>query len=184
MNAAGNQDCQTMYPSSRRLKRKGEPARRREAMGYKVTLIKGKNNMVGISIGGGSPFCPCLYVVQVFHRTPAADDGSLAPGDELVNVNGTSLQGLSRRETARIIQEARVCFICTGTPTFMRFSCRHEAEWTAYCSPPPPPPPPPPHTHTSLLCAWIPLYVISRFSSMAVAVNLCEVYSLVQRLHY
>ena len=81
-------------------------------MGYKVTLIKGKNNMVGISIGGGSPFCPCLYVVQVFHRTPAADDGSLSPGDELVNVNGTSLQGLSRRETARIIQEARVGFAC------------------------------------------------------------------------
>lgn len=112
MKAASHHDCQTMYPSSRRLKRKGDVAKRREVMGYKVTLIKGKNNMVGISIGGGSPFCPCLYVVQVFHRTPASDDGSLAPGDELVNVNGTSLQGLSRRETARIIQEARV-----GSPT-------------------------------------------------------------------
>lgn len=176
MNAAGNQDCQTMYPSSRRLKRKGEPARRREAMGYKVTLIKGKNNMVGISIGGGSPFCPCLYVVQVFHRTPAADDGSLAPGDELVNVNGTSLQGLSRRETARIIQEARVCFICTGTPTFMRSCLQAWSRMDCIL--------PPTHTHTSLLCAWMPLCVISRFSSMAVAVNLCEVYSLVQRLHY
>ena len=101
-----------MYSNSRRTKRK-ESSRRREAMGYKVTLIKGKNNMVGISIGGGSPFCPCLYVVQVFHRSPAADDGSLAPGDELVNVNGTSLHGLSRRETARIIQESRSPIVIT-----------------------------------------------------------------------
>ena len=115
ISVSDNWDCAKMYSNSRRSKRK-ESSRRREAMGYKVTLIKGKNNMVGISIGGGSPFCPCLYVVQVFHRTPAADDGSLAPGDELVNVNGTSLHGLSRRETARIIQESRVGFTCTGVP--------------------------------------------------------------------
>ena len=127
MKSADHQDCQTMYPtgpSSRRQKRKGDAPKRRDAMSYKVTLIKGKNNMVGISIGGGSPFCPCLYVVQVFHRTPAADDGSLAPGDELVNVNGTSLQGLSRRETARIIQEARVNFACIDVHMLLR-SCLH-----------------------------------------------------------
>lgn len=34
-------------------------------MAYSVTLEKGKNNMIGISIGGGAPFCPTLYVVQV-----------------------------------------------------------------------------------------------------------------------
>ena len=28
-------------------------------------MIKGKNNMIGISIGGGAPICPVLYVVQV-----------------------------------------------------------------------------------------------------------------------
>ncbi len=26
---------------------------------------KGKNNMIGISIGGGAPFCPTVYIVQV-----------------------------------------------------------------------------------------------------------------------
>ena len=35
------------------------------AMSRSVTLVKGKNNMIGISIGGGAPFCPVLYVVQV-----------------------------------------------------------------------------------------------------------------------
>ena len=34
-------------------------------MSRAVKLIKGKNNMVGISIGGGGPLCPVLYVVQV-----------------------------------------------------------------------------------------------------------------------
>ncbi len=34
-------------------------------MAKSVTLVKGKNNMIGISIGGGVPFCPVLYIVQV-----------------------------------------------------------------------------------------------------------------------
>lgn len=36
-------------------------------MSRSVTLVKGKNNMIGISIGGGAPMCPVLYVVQVCH---------------------------------------------------------------------------------------------------------------------
>jgi len=31
-----------------------------------VTIIKDEStNMIGISIGGGAPNCPCLYIVQV-----------------------------------------------------------------------------------------------------------------------
>ena len=30
-----------------------------------VVLKKDAKNLVGISIGGGAPYCPCLYVVQV-----------------------------------------------------------------------------------------------------------------------
>ena len=30
-----------------------------------VCLKKDAKNLVGISIGGGAPYCPCLYVVQV-----------------------------------------------------------------------------------------------------------------------
>jgi PDZ domain-containing secreted protein len=76
-------------------------------MSRSVTLVKGKNNMIGISIGGGAPFCPVLYVVQVFHRSPAHEDGSLCPGDELMLVNGGSLRGLSRKQTADMIQSAK-----------------------------------------------------------------------------
>ena len=37
-------------------------------MAYAVTLEKGKNNMIGISIGGGAPYCPVVYIVQVRSR--------------------------------------------------------------------------------------------------------------------
>ena len=77
-------------------------------MAYKVTLVKGQDNVIGVSIGGGSPWCPVLYVVQVFHRTPAAEDGSLQPGDELVSINGTALIKRSRKEAASMIQEIKV----------------------------------------------------------------------------
>lgn len=30
-----------------------------------VCLKKDANNLIGISIGGGAQYCPCLYIVQV-----------------------------------------------------------------------------------------------------------------------
>lgn len=48
-----------------------------DTLGMKVvlgtcTLKKDDGNLVGISIGGGAPLCPCLYIVQVFDNTPAS----------------------------------------------------------------------------------------------------------------
>ena len=45
------------------------------------SLTKDSNNLVGISIGGGSPSCPCLYIVQIFDNSPAAKEGSLSAGN-------------------------------------------------------------------------------------------------------
>lgn len=44
------------------------------------TLKKDNQNLVGVSIGGGYPYCPCVFIVQVFDNTPASIDGSLASG--------------------------------------------------------------------------------------------------------
>ena len=73
-----------------------------------VTLKKDTQNLIGISIGGGAPLCPCLYVVQVFDNTPAAKDGNLAAGDEIVGVNGQSVKGRTKVEVARLIQSVKV----------------------------------------------------------------------------
>ena len=72
-----------------------------------VTITKAEGNLIGISIGGGAPMCPCLYIVQVtldrgerqfysvhqvFDNTPAAKDATLEAGDELVGINGTNVK--------------------------------------------------------------------------------------------
>ncbi|KAF3846754.1 hypothetical protein F7725_003832 [Dissostichus mawsoni] len=60
--------------------------------------------MIGISIGGGAQYCPCLYIVQVFDNTPAALDGTVAAGDELTGVNGKPVKGKTKVEVAKMIQ--------------------------------------------------------------------------------
>ncbi|XP_067935752.1 PRKCA-binding protein-like [Watersipora subatra] len=82
-----------------------------DTLGMKVTsgtatLERNEKNMIGISIGGGAPYCPCLYVVQIFDNTPAAKDGSLAAGDELVAINGKSVKGFAKGEVAKLIQQS------------------------------------------------------------------------------
>jgi len=41
-----------------------------DRMGMKITsgsvnIVKDNSNLIGISIGGGAPYCPCIYIVQV-----------------------------------------------------------------------------------------------------------------------
>ncbi len=83
-----------------------------------VVLEKDGQNLIGISIGGGASLCPCLYVVQVFDNTPAAKEGSLAAGDEIVGVNGQSVKGRTKVEVARAIQSIKVNFITYILPLY------------------------------------------------------------------
>ncbi|KAK0182253.1 hypothetical protein PV327_000408 [Microctonus hyperodae] len=69
-----------------------------------VIIQKDNSNLIGISIGGGAPYCPCLYIVQVFDNTPAALEGTLQSGDELCAVNGASVKGKTKTEVAKMIQ--------------------------------------------------------------------------------
>ncbi|KAJ8251613.1 hypothetical protein GJAV_G00223230 [Gymnothorax javanicus] len=69
-----------------------------------VSLKKDAQNLIGISIGGGAQYCPCLYIVQVFDNTPAALDGTLAAGDEITGVNGKPVKGRTKVEVAKMIQ--------------------------------------------------------------------------------
>ncbi|XP_045519849.1 PRKCA-binding protein isoform X4 [Pieris brassicae] len=72
-----------------------------------VVLTKDEKNLIGISIGGGAPLCPCLYIVQIFDNTPTAKDGTLQSGDEIVGVNGQSVKGKTKVEVAKMIQAAK-----------------------------------------------------------------------------
>ncbi|XP_053205023.1 PRKCA-binding protein-like [Panonychus citri] len=77
-----------------------------------VTLEKDSRNMIGVSIGGGAPNCPCIYIVQIFDNTPVACEGTLESGDEIVGVNGVSVKGKTKIEVAQMIKES------TGSVTF------------------------------------------------------------------
>ncbi|XP_069986823.1 PRKCA-binding protein isoform X1 [Penaeus vannamei] len=71
-----------------------------------VNLEKDDSNLIGISIGGGAKYCPCLYVVQVFDNTAASRDGTLQSGDEITGVNGVNVKGKSKQEVAQLIQRS------------------------------------------------------------------------------
>ena len=73
-----------------------------------VKVQKDANNLIGISIGGGAPLCPCLYIVQVFDNTPASKETQLEAGDELIGVNKQSVKGKTKNEVARLIQASQV----------------------------------------------------------------------------
>ncbi|XP_059098857.1 PRKCA-binding protein-like isoform X1 [Tigriopus californicus] len=72
-----------------------------------ATIEKDDSNLIGISIGGGSPLCPCLYVVQVFDNTASSREGTLESGDEIVGVNGSIVKGKSKVEVAKMIQASK-----------------------------------------------------------------------------
>lgn len=72
-----------------------------------VKIIKDKSNLIGVSIGGGAPHCPCLYIIQIFDNTPASADGTLEPGDEITAINGKPAKGLTRTEVAQAIQASK-----------------------------------------------------------------------------
>lgn len=72
-----------------------------------ATLCKNDQNLIGISIGGGAPLCPCVYVVQIFDNTPASKDGTLAAGDEIVAIEGRSVKGTSKVDVAKMIQSVK-----------------------------------------------------------------------------
>lgn len=85
----------------------GEDTRGMTVTSGRVKLAKDNQNLIGISIGGGAPLCPCLYVVQIFDNTPAAKDGTLASGDEIVSVNGQTVKGRTKVEVAKLIQSMK-----------------------------------------------------------------------------
>lgn len=70
-----------------------------------VEIEKDPKGHIGISIGGGYPYCPCLYIVQVFDDGPVAKDARIHAGDELVAVNGTSCKIMEKSQVAKMIKE-------------------------------------------------------------------------------
>ncbi|XP_067627311.1 serine-rich adhesin for platelets isoform X2 [Eurosta solidaginis] len=76
-----------------------------------ITFFKGPGmKSLGFSIVGGrdSPKRNMgIFVKTVFPTGQAADDGTLQAGDEIIEINGTSVQGMSHAETIRLFKDVR-----------------------------------------------------------------------------
>lgn len=74
-----------------------------------IILERGPDGL-GFSIVGGhnSPHGDLpIYVKSVFVKGAAADNGELHRGDQILSVNGTSLEGVTHEEAVNILKNAR-----------------------------------------------------------------------------
>ena len=74
-----------------------------------IRLERGSDGL-GFSIVGGfrSPHGDLpIYVKTVFAKGAASEDGRLKRGDQLIAVNGQSLEGITHEEAVNILKNAR-----------------------------------------------------------------------------
>ncbi|CAG5133712.1 unnamed protein product, partial [Candidula unifasciata] len=71
-----------------------------------ITLNRGLEGLGFSIVGGhGSPHGDLpIYVKTVFNKGAAADEGTLARGDQIVTVNGQSLEGYTHEEAVNILK--------------------------------------------------------------------------------
>lgn len=83
-------------------------------------IFKDDEDHIGIAIGGGAPYCPCIYIVQVFEGSPAAKDERLRPGDEILAINGISVKGSDKAAVAKLIRQTSSIYFFFTNNFFLR----------------------------------------------------------------
>ncbi|XP_050740153.1 multiple PDZ domain protein-like isoform X3 [Eriocheir sinensis] len=96
------------------------PKEPQEPMGIRTILLERRDDGLGFSIVGGFGSnlgdLP-IYVKSVFERGAAAREGSLRRGDQILEVNGQSLAGLTHADAVAILKEARGSVALTILPS-------------------------------------------------------------------
>ncbi|XP_068250097.1 multiple PDZ domain protein-like isoform X3 [Palaemon carinicauda] len=96
------------------------PQEAQEPMGIRTIVLERRDDGLGFSIVGGFGSnlgdLP-IYVKSVFERGAAAREGSLRRGDQILEVNGESLAGLTHADAVAILKEARGSVALTILPS-------------------------------------------------------------------
>ncbi|KAG7154404.1 multiple PDZ domain protein-like isoform X2 [Homarus americanus] len=96
------------------------PQETQEPLGIRTILLERRDDGLGFSIVGGFGSnlgdLP-IYVKSVFERGAAAREGSLRRGDQILEVNGQSLAGLTHADAVAILKEARGSVALTILPS-------------------------------------------------------------------
>ncbi|XP_024909337.1 multiple PDZ domain protein-like, partial [Cynoglossus semilaevis] len=76
---------------------------------HSITLEKGSEGLGFSIVGGfGSPHGDLpIYVKTVFSKGAAAVDGRLKRGDQILSVNGESLQGATHEEAVAVLKKQK-----------------------------------------------------------------------------
>ncbi|XP_070566843.1 ligand of Numb protein X 2-like [Ptychodera flava] len=75
-----------------------------------ITLEKGSSSSLGFSIVGGADYChgePAIFVKSVVPNGPAAKDGRLRCGDQILAVNGQALQDMTHAVTVALLKRTQ-----------------------------------------------------------------------------
>ena len=74
-----------------------------------IALERGPDGLGFSIVGGhGSPHGDLpIYVKNVFSKGAAAENGQLKRGDQILSVNGQSLEGLNHEEAVNILKNAK-----------------------------------------------------------------------------
>lgn len=74
-----------------------------------ITLERGPDGLGFSIVGGhGSPHGDLpIYVKNVFSKGAASENGQLKRGDQILSVNGSSLEGLTHEEAVNILKNAK-----------------------------------------------------------------------------
>lgn len=74
-----------------------------------ITLNRGPEGLGFSIVGGhGSPHGDLpIYVKTVFNKGAAADEGTLSRGDQILSVNGQSLDGFTHEEAVNILKNTQ-----------------------------------------------------------------------------
>ncbi|CAF0822711.1 unnamed protein product [Adineta steineri] len=63
------------------------------------------NSSFGFSIRGGREFSIPLFILKLADTGPAANDGQMKPGDQIIEINGRSTYGMTHSEAIALIRD-------------------------------------------------------------------------------